>query len=74
MHVSACISFGLLVLLAARLSPADIHRLHAAVSGRVVSIRSRGKRFMASEFAAIHSRCVCVCEDLQGGKRVGQQP
>eukprot|EP00775_Hariotina_reticulata_P010215 gene10215-10375_t len=39
-----------------RLSPADIHRLHAAVSGRVVRIRSRGNRFMASEFAAVHSR------------------
>ncbi|KAF6253516.1 phosphatidylserine decarboxylase-domain-containing protein [Scenedesmus sp. NREL 46B-D3] len=39
-----------------RLSPSDIHRLHASVSGRVVRVARRGTRFMASEFAAVHSR------------------
>jgi phosphatidylserine decarboxylase len=46
----------LLAATATRLSPSDIHRLHASVTGTVVKIAKRGTRFMASEFAAVHSR------------------
>ncbi|WIA37971.1 hypothetical protein OEZ86_001347 [Tetradesmus obliquus] len=45
-----------------RLSPSDIHRLHASVSGTVVKIARRGTRFMASEFAAVHS-CMDIMVD-----------
>jgi phosphatidylserine decarboxylase len=46
-----------------RLSPSDIHRLHASVSGRVVRVARRGSRFMASEFAAVHSRMDIMSEN-----------
>jgi phosphatidylserine decarboxylase len=46
-----------------RLSPSDIHRLHASVTGRVVRIRRRGTRFMGSQHAAVHSRMDVMTEN-----------
>jgi phosphatidylserine decarboxylase len=50
-------------MLCCRLSPSDIHRLHASVSGRVVRVAQRGTRFMASEFAAVHSHMDIMSEN-----------
>lgn len=46
-----------------RLSPSDIHRLHASVTGRIVRVARRGTRFMASEYAAVHSRMDIMSEN-----------
>eukprot|EP00878_Enallax_costatus_P008696 GHUV01009090.1.p1 GENE.GHUV01009090.1~~GHUV01009090.1.p1 ORF type:complete len:267 (+),score=54.40 GHUV01009090.1:94-801(+) len=49
-----------------RLSPSDIHRLHASVTGTVVKIRTRGNKFMASEYAAVHSHMNSMTENEHG--------
>uniref|UniRef100_A0A383WB87 Phosphatidylserine decarboxylase n=1 Tax=Tetradesmus obliquus TaxID=3088 RepID=A0A383WB87_TETOB len=46
-----------------RLSPSDIHRLHASVSGTIVKIARRGTRFMGSQFAAVHSHADIMTEN-----------
>jgi phosphatidylserine decarboxylase len=46
-----------------RLSPSDIHRLHASVTGTVVKIARRGTRFMGSQFAAVHSHMDIMTEN-----------
>jgi phosphatidylserine decarboxylase len=46
-----------------RLSPSDIHRLHASVTGTVVKIARRGNKFMGSQYAAIHSRVDIMTEN-----------
>jgi phosphatidylserine decarboxylase len=46
-----------------RLSPSDIHRLHASVTGTVVKIARRGDKFMASEYVAVHSHMNSMCEN-----------
>jgi phosphatidylserine decarboxylase len=56
LHHLSTVVFAAALLLPCRLSPSDIHRLHASVTGTVVKIARRGNRFMASEFAAMHSR------------------
>jgi phosphatidylserine decarboxylase len=48
---------------ATRLSPSDIHRLHASVTGTVVKIARRGTRFMGSQFAAVHSHMDIMTEN-----------
>lgn len=50
-----------------RLSPSDIHRLHASVTGRVVRIRRHGTTFMGSQHAAIHSRMDVMTENDRYG-------
>lgn len=54
-----------------RLSPRDIHRLHASVTGRVVRISRRGTRFMGSQHTAIHSRLDVMTENDRVGASGG---
>lgn len=46
-----------------RLSPSDIHRLHASVPGRVVKIARHKDKFMASEYAAVYSHMDIMTEN-----------
>ena len=45
------------------LSPADCHRLHAPVAGRVASVARRGDKFMASLWVAVHSSLDVMVEN-----------
>jgi phosphatidylserine decarboxylase len=48
---------------ARRLSPADCHRLHAPVAGRVARVARHGSRYMASIWVAVHSALDVMLEN-----------
>ncbi|KAI8468738.1 MAG: phosphatidylserine decarboxylase-domain-containing protein [Monoraphidium minutum] len=50
-------------ILVSRLSPADCHRLHAPVTGRVAKISRQGARFMSSLWVAVHSTLDVMVEN-----------
>ena len=46
-----------------RLTPADCHRLHAPVAGTVAKVARLGRRYMTSEWAAVHSSLDVMLEN-----------
>ncbi len=48
-----------------KLSPADCHRLHAPVTGRISKLTRLGMRYMASGWVAVHSSLDVMTENAQ---------